>query len=115
MKLTVLGLWHLGCVTAACSAEKFTVRGLDFDEITVAKLAEGIPPIHEPGLGGLIQAGLDRNALSFTTDAGLACADADVLWVCHDTPVDEDDHADVDFVLDRIRRCLGHLTAGAVV
>ena len=115
MKLTVLGLWHLGCVTAACSAEKFTVRGLDFDEITVAKLAQGIPPIHEPGLIGLIKSGLDRGTLSFTTEASLACADADVLWACHDTPVDEDDRADVDFVLDRIRRCLAHLRSGAVV
>ncbi len=36
MKIVVLGLWHLGSVTAACVAKHFQVVGLDFDEANVA-------------------------------------------------------------------------------
>ena len=60
MRTTILGLWHLGCVTAACCAERFAVRGLDFDPGVVAKLNEGKAPINEPGLDELIQAGLRK-------------------------------------------------------
>src|SRR5437764_13872668 len=68
MKLAILGLWHLGCVTAACCAERFQVQGLDFDPTLVAQLNEGKPPISEPGLVELIQAGLQKGSLRFSTD-----------------------------------------------
>lgn len=115
MKVVVLGLWHLGCVTAACSAEYFTVVGLDFDEETIANLNRGRAPILEPGLNELIQHGLEAKRLSFTTDQRDALKNADVLWVCFDTPVDENDVADVAFVLERIERCLPDLPPGTVV
>ena len=115
MTVTVLGLWHLGCVTAACCAERFAVRGLDFDTETVAKLNEGHPPISEPGLEELIRAGLSKGSLSFSGEVESVCAATDLLWVCFDTPVDEQDRADVDFVLWRVRQCLAHLPPGALV
>ena len=114
MKIAVIGLWHLGCVTAACCAEHFEVVGLDFDEETIAKLREGKAPLSEPGLDVLIHAGMDSGKLQFTTDAA-RCADADVLWVCADTPVNEDDEADVDLVLNLIRRCVPFLKTGSIV
>ena len=36
--ITVLGLWHLGCVTAACCAKHFKTVGLDFDQEEIEKL-----------------------------------------------------------------------------
>lgn len=115
MKVVVLGLWHLGCVAAACSAEYFTVVGLDSDEENIANLNRGRAPILEPGLNELIQRGLESKRLSFTTDQQGALENADVLWVCFDTPVDENDVADVAFVLERIERCLPDLPPGTVV
>jgi UDPglucose 6-dehydrogenase len=115
MNITVLGLWHLGCVTAACCAKHFHVTGLDFDAANVAKLNQGRAPLFEPGLDELIAAGLATKGLFFTTDAKAACADADVLWLCYDTPVDEEDMADAEFVLENLRRALAHLPAGALV
>jgi UDPglucose 6-dehydrogenase len=38
-----------------------------------------------------------------------------VLWVCHDTPVNERDESDVEFVLEQLRRALAHLRAGSLV
>ncbi len=113
--ITVLGLWHLGSVTAACCAKHFDVTGLDFDDTVVGNLQQGRAPISEPGLNELLAAGLAKNSLRFTTDAKAACAQADVLWICYDTPVNDGDESDVAYVLERARRALPHLAAGALV
>ena len=42
-------------------------------------------------------AGLAAGTLASRTDIA-AVADADVVWVCHDTPVDDEDRADIDAV-----------------
>src|ERR1700728_1936538 len=102
MKITVLGLWHLGSVTAACCARHFQVVGLDFDAANVAQLNSGQAPVLEPGLNELISAGLTAKTLSFTTDPKIACAKADILWLTYDTPVNENDESDVEFVLGNL-------------
>ncbi len=115
MNVTVLGLWHLGSVTAACSAKHFQVVGLDFDPGNVAKLNQGQAPLLEPGLNELIAAGLAAKKLSFTTDPQSACANADVLWLAYDTPVNDNDESDVESVLAHLRRALPYLPKGALV
>lgn len=115
MRIVVLGLWHLGCVTAACCAEKFKVVGVDQDSSRVQRLREGRAPIAEAGLDELIQAGLASGNLEFSDDYATACAGADVLWVCEDTPVNASDIADTDFVINQIVGCLPHLPATALV
>ena len=67
MNIVVAGLWHLGCVTAACCARHFNVTGLDFEEQVVADLSQGRAPLLEPGLDELIQAGLASGRLRFVT------------------------------------------------
>lgn len=115
MKITVAGLWHLGCVTSACCARLFDVTGLDEDAQAVEGLTRGNAPLFEPGLDELIKQGISAGRLRFTADAAAACAAADILWVTYDTPVNDDDDADAEFVLERIRRCVPLLRARAVV
>jgi UDPglucose 6-dehydrogenase len=115
MNITVLGLWHLGSVTAACCARHYQVVGLDFDAANIAKLNAGQAPLLEPGLNELIAAGLASKHLSFTTDPKAACAHADILWLTYDTPVNENDESDVAAVLAPLRQALPHLNAGALV
>lgn len=116
MRVCVHGLWHLGSVTAAClAAAGIETVGLDDDAGAVAGLAEGRPPLFEPGLAELTAEGLAAGTLSFTTDAATALAGTDVVWVSFDTPVDDDDHADVTFVVDRVTALFPHLRDGAVV
>jgi UDPglucose 6-dehydrogenase len=115
MNICVLGLWHLGSVTAACCAKHFNVAGLDYDAAVIAGLNRGQAPLLEPGLNELIAAGLAAKRLSFTTDPKTACANADVLWLTYDTPVNDSDESDVDFVLGNLRRALPSLPAGALV
>ncbi len=114
MNVTVLGLWHLGSVTAACTARHHRVTGLDFDDAVVTGLRAGRAPLHEPGLDDLLAAGLASGHLTFSSDATVA-ATVDVLWVCYDTPVDADDRSDLPWVMERIARVLPHLRPGTVV
>ncbi len=115
LRITVLGLWHLGCVTAACCARHFQVTGLDFNSANVAALNQGKAPLFEPGLNELIAAGLAAKKLAFTTDAVSACANTNILWLCADTPVNDDDESDVESVLTTLRQALPHLPKGALV
>jgi UDPglucose 6-dehydrogenase len=116
MKVAALGLWHLGPVTAAClAAAGHEVHGWDPDADTVARLSEGQPPVAEPGLADLLARGLAAGTLSFTPHVADAVAGADVVWITFDTPVDDDDHADVDFVVRQAALAFPHLGEGAVV
>jgi UDPglucose 6-dehydrogenase len=115
MNVCVLGLCHLGSVTAACLATLgHRVVGIDFDEARVANLSNGIAPIHEPGLEELIKRGLSSGNLRFSATVNDA-KDIDVLWVAYDTPVDDDDHADADFVMAQIERALLGMSPDVVV
>ena len=115
MKICVFGLWHLGCVTAACVAERFPTIGLDPNPKIVTDLAAGKPPILEPGLEELIRGGQSHGRLRFTNDPREALSEANIVWVAFDTPVDEDDRADVGFVEANIASLFVHLRPGTIV
>jgi UDPglucose 6-dehydrogenase len=115
MRICVFGLWHLGCVTAACVAEHFPTIGLDPDPATIAALRAAQPPILEPGLADLIRIGISRDMLRFTSDSEEAASEADIVWVTFDTPVDDEDRADTGYVEARIASLFPHLRDGATV
>lgn len=116
MKVCVQGLWHLGTVTAACLASKGnSVVGLDFEAGTIEGLRQGVPPLFEPGLEDLVKQGIATGHLSFTADAEQAANGIEVLWIAYDTPVDDDDNADVDFVVAQIEKAIPHLPNGVTV
>jgi UDPglucose 6-dehydrogenase len=116
VRVAVLGLWHLGSVTAACAAHVgHQVVGWDPSPDTVSRLQEGLPPLLEPGLAELVLEGLERGALSFTADLEKAVKDAEVVWITHDTPVDENDVADPASVISDIKAALPLTARGAVI
>jgi UDPglucose 6-dehydrogenase len=116
MRVVVYGLWHLGCVTAACLADAGNeVVGLDLDGPLIDGLNSGKPPLDEPGLPELIVANHRAGRLKFTTDAKSALHGAGVLWVTFDTPVDENDVADVAFVRNRLEQIKDAIQPGTLV
>ena len=116
MKICVQGLWHLGSVTAACLASVgHDVVGLDGDSNNISNLNQGKAPLFEPGLDEMIQNEINEGHLRFVQSSREALADAELLWVTFDTPVDEEDHADVEFVLGKIKSVLPELNDGTVV
>lgn len=102
MKIAVYGLWHLGLVTAGCLSQNNHVIGLDDDLNLINSLSMAKMPIFEPGLEELIRNNLNKNNLKFSTDKKLL-REVDIVWVAFDTPVDNSDNADTDFVVDKIR------------
>ena len=61
MKVTVLGLWHLGSVVSACiSSSGHNVIGIDHDEKTILDLNSSKAPISEPNLNTLINLQLNK-------------------------------------------------------
>ena len=116
MKVCVQGLWHLGTVTASALASVgHEVTGLDDSPRVIAGLQQGEPPVFEPGRGELIAEQMAAGRLRFADDPAAAAREAEVLWIAHDTPVDEHDVADVDYVVGRIGQTLPHLREGCLV
>jgi UDPglucose 6-dehydrogenase len=116
MKVCVQGLWHLGTVTAGCLASVgHEVVGLDLDDDVILRLRVGEPPIFEPGLDEMIRAGLESGRLRFIAGLENLPSDIEILWVAYDTPVDDDDVADVDFVFTQVEAALPHLPDNSTV
>ncbi len=110
MKVCVQGLWHLGSVTSGCFASVgHEVVGLDFDGDLIREFQAGKPPIFEPGLEEMIGSGLASGKLKFISSVDNLPHDFEVLWVAYDTPVDEDDVANVDFVVSQVEAVLPFL------
>jgi UDPglucose 6-dehydrogenase len=116
MRVCATGLWHLGVVTAACLASVgHEVTAFDGDVQRIAELRGGRLPVAEPGLEELVRAGLESGRLSFFDNRGQALDGAEVLWIAYDTPVDDDDRADVDFAVRRRTELIEELSDDAFV
>ncbi|HEY2061287.1 MAG TPA: UDP-glucose/GDP-mannose dehydrogenase family protein [Amycolatopsis sp.] len=92
--IAVFGAGYIGLVTGACLARlghRVTVR--DIQPQRVDALRRGEVPIYEPGLGELIAE--NRERLCFTLDAGEALRDAEVAFICVDTPPTTSGDADL--------------------
>ena len=114
MKIAVVGLWHLGTVTAsALAAEGHDVIALDSAEI-VASLNGGSVPVDEPGLRELIAEQRAAGRLRFAA-APADASGAELVWFTYDTPVDDDDNADVAFVIESALAFLAAFPGEAVV
>lgn len=116
MKVCVQGLWHLGSVTSAClAAVGHDVVGLDANASIIEKLTQGKAPLFEPGLDDLVQVGIASAKLRYSVSPADALSGVEVLWAAFDTPVDDHDQADIEFVLSQIKTVLPFLADGAVV
>lgn len=115
MKLCVFGLWHLGSVTAACMADLgFDVIAIDDNKQNVDSLNDDRSPVLEAGLNELIEKGRQSKKLTFSTNFS-DVSGAEAIWVTYDTPVDDDDVADTDFVKSRILELLKHASDNCLV
>jgi UDPglucose 6-dehydrogenase len=115
MRIAVVGLWHLGCVTAACLARAgHNVVAIDPDAKLIAELRAGQPPVFEPGLSELIQEETQNGRLRFESDRAPAM-DAEIAWITFDTPIDDNDVPQPLVVVDHVKSLLPHLPTGCLV
>lgn len=115
IQISVVGLWHLGSVTASCLAEMgFNVIAYDQDENIINNFNKGILPIFEPGLEDLININKTNGALNFSSNP-VSLSNSDLIWITFDTPVDDQDIADVEFVINNIITLFPYFKKDSVV
>jgi UDP-glucose 6-dehydrogenase len=84
MDVTVFGMGHVGCVTAACLAEMgHSVTGVDLQEVKVSLINSGKSPVIEPGLQRLIRRGVGAARLQASPSVKRL---GDISLVCVGTP-----------------------------
>src|SRR3989344_2315307 len=115
MKIGVLGLWHLGSVYSACLAELgHYVIGISDDRATVDALRRRRPSVAEPQLVGLITKNQKRRTLVYDSDFSVL-GQGDVVWVAIDTPVDENDQAQIQPVFDYAQKAARYFRADVLL
>jgi UDPglucose 6-dehydrogenase len=104
MRISLLGTGYVGLVTGTCLADVgHDVVCMDVDAQRIAALANGVVPIHEPGLSPLVRTNLASGRLRFTAEPDTAITHADVVFIAVGTPADEDGSADLTHVLAAAR------------
>lgn len=99
VKIAVIGVGHVGLVTAGVLAELgHTVVGYDHDTAKLASLDGKVVPFYEPDLAELITATVDGGTLTFTTDLDQALDGTEVAFVCVGTPSLPGGGADLRYV-----------------
>ncbi len=97
----VVGHWHLAFVTASCLASighKVVLVNTQSEKWT-----EFPPmPVHEPGIPEMIQAAREKGLLEFAN--GFGNWSSKKVWMAIDTPVDDQDRADVRPLLEIARQ-----------
>lgn len=115
-RVCVIGIWHLGAVTAACLADLgYTVVGVDNDPHKVEALNRGVPPLFEPGLQEMMAENIAAGRLTFTSSLAQAVRGASHVLITHDTPVDENDEVDLSDIFAIADGLARHLDGSATI
>jgi UDPglucose 6-dehydrogenase len=115
-KVCVIGLWHLGLVTAAALSEMGNnVIGTDINTDVVTDIENGKLPVYEPGLEELISSERASSRLTFSADLMSSVKKANTIFIAYDTPVDENDQADLTIIEKSIVTILPWLQQNALV
>jgi UDPglucose 6-dehydrogenase len=101
MHISVIGTGYVGLVTGACFAETGNdVICMDVDKEKIERLQKGIVPIYEPQLEELVKNNLSEGRLRFTDDIKEAVDHGLIIFICVNTPQDEDGSADLQYVMN---------------
>lgn len=116
MNIGIMGTGYVGLVHGAVlSRYGFNVTCMDVDEHKIKQLAAGVSPIYEPDLEQLIQEGIARGTLSFTSNAQQVVQTSDVIFIAVGTPSKKDGSADLSFVQSVVQTISNHLNGYKVI
>lgn len=107
MRISVLGLGYVGCVSVACmAADGHQVVGVDINPVKVDMINRGRSPIVERELDGLLAEGVSQGRLRATVDATEAVQQSDLSFICVGTPGDSNGRLDLQYV-ERVSADIG--------
>jgi UDPglucose 6-dehydrogenase len=117
VRLTVLGLGHLGATHAACLAELgHEALGVDIDPDKLTQLTAGVLPFYEPGANELFMKHFESGQLRVTSSYEEAADHGDVFFITVGTPQkDGDFSAELRHVDEVIDTLVPLLTRDAVI
>ncbi|MBI5866896.1 MAG: nucleotide sugar dehydrogenase [candidate division Zixibacteria bacterium] len=116
VKVCVIGGGFVGLVTATGLAQAgHSVTCVEKDKQKAADLAAGKVAIFEQGLSELLQANLQRDRLTFTTDLAGSVSGQDMIVISVGTPSTDDGQADLSAFTEVIRDLARSLRSGQVV
>ena len=99
MKISVLGLGHVGAVSAACLArDGHEVIGVDAERAKVDLINAGKTPIIEKEIGAIIAEQVAAGRLRASTELAQALRYTDLSLVCVDTPSQPNGGIDLKYV-----------------
>lgn len=108
MKLLIIGAGYVGLVTATCFSEVgYHTVCLDIDSQKIESLRRGHMPIYEAGLQEMVVRNAHDKRLHFTTDYAEGIKEANICFICVDTPSDAQGACD----LSRVRRVIESIAA----
>lgn len=115
MKIGIAGIWHLGLVYSVCLSDLgHNVIGFDPDQVRIENLKKNITPIFEPGLNKILSKNLESRKLQFSANSDDLC-DVDLFILAFDTPVDDNDNPNNNYVLEKFKNLVVKLNDNAVV
>ncbi len=111
MKISILGLGYVGCVSAACLAnEGHEIIGVDTNPVKVKQLASGVSPIVEPGLDELVKNGVESGNLQVTVNGHEAVHMSQISLICVGTPSNDNGSLNLQYV-ENVCREIGEALA----
>jgi UDPglucose 6-dehydrogenase len=111
--VAVVGAGYVGLATAVTLAHLgHNVTCVDTDAAKVAALANGVVPIHEPGMQPLMAASVAAGRLRFSTDLAPAVRAAGFVFICVGTPMSPSGAAEMKYV-EAAARGIGAALDGA--
>lgn len=86
-------------MTAAVFADMGNmVDCVDIDSAKIESLNNGIMPIYEPGLEGMVKRNVKEKRINFSTDVDSAIQESELVFICVGTPPKEEGETDLSYV-----------------
>ena len=115
MNISIIGTGYVGLVSGVCLAEfGMNVTCIDSNSEKIKNLNDGIIPIYEPGLEGLVKKNINEERIKFVTNLSDGIKNSEAIFIAVGTPSRiKDGRADLSFVFkvaEEIADCLNGYT-----
>ncbi|MGH2557298.1 MAG: UDP-glucose dehydrogenase family protein [Actinomycetota bacterium] len=116
LSISVIGAGHVGVASAVClAALGHEVRVLDIDRQKIDRLTAGELPFYEPGVAEVLARVSPSGRISFHAEPKDAVEGAQIVFLCVNTPNDDQGRVDLSALVAATRSVARHLAEGAVL